>query len=67
MTWTTTKPTRVGWYWYRASGGSLIVYVYQALEELYCDFPDDSPFPVADLPHEWAGPIPEPTDKEVEK
>lgn len=54
MTWTATKPTQSGWYWYRRNVWQMIVYL------------DDTGyvygFSQQTLHGEWAGPIPEPKE-----
>lgn len=69
LTWTTARPTREGWWWYRGPetlkypgsypSGSTIMKVSQNDEGFYTDFGDgvlDEPF-VAELDGEWAGPL----------
>ena len=68
MNWSSTKPTCVGWYWYREHGHATIVMV--VIDPMYINHPLRAVFqeplpagdclPVAELDGEWAGPIEEP-------
>ena len=65
MNWSSTKPTCVGWYWYREHGHATIVMV--VIDPMYINHPLRAVFqeplpagdclPVAELDGEWAGPI----------
>lgn len=77
MTWTTNKPTQPGWYWWRRYKKTKAYKVEvrkrrgvlrgdQWLEvwwngEIVARF--DSPVP-GPVPGDWAGPIPEPTERD---
>ena len=59
MTWTTEKPTKPGWYWYRGECGGHTVKVIH-----YIDDDGDGPYlatsedlNLTDLDGEWAGPV----------
>ena len=76
LTWTTEKPQAPGRYWWRAAGfyvGDRIVQIIQSSPEhkrvgitydLYVS--GDEAFlkgiPLSDIPGQWAGPIPLPTE-----
>lgn len=65
MEWTTDKPSKPGWYWWRTEGSVEITRVYimvwnEADQEVrpWCSWGW-----IAQLEGEWAGPIPEPTER----
>lgn len=67
MHWTKTRPTVVGWYWWRSAkgDGEQVVEVVKdgrLLFALFQDYEKDNA--VLSLGGKWAGPIPAPTDAE---
>lgn len=62
--WTSEKPTKPGWYWWRlhSKKSPLVVNVYTLSNVWCCSFPDDEPCPLTAAKSEWAGPIPEPKE-----
>ena len=70
MHWTTTKPSRPGWYWYRRTDLPFtddpdVVHVstldYQPGLYIW-DWQDTYWEPISSYNGQWAGPIPEPTE-----
>jgi hypothetical protein len=57
MTWTTTKPTVPGWYWWRPYRDA-----DENLWRVYRVCAANASYVVATLGGEWAGPIPEPKE-----
>ncbi len=58
MTWTTKKPTKTGWYWYRGGCDDTVKVLH------YIDDDGDGPYLATsedrvlnDLDGEWAGPV----------
>lgn len=65
LKWTTKKPTKPGWYWYRYSENHkpYICDVWLDVEKnLRCIF--GVGYLVKETPFEWAGPIPEPKENQ---
>ena len=60
MTWTTSKPTTEGWYWYRNVNGCIeMVFVREDhAGESVAHFDDmDDVTPIAELGGQWQGPL----------
>lgn len=70
MTWTTQKPTKPGWYWYRELEVGPKIRFPRIREMTYANGVLMSysgmthPSIVANTEGEWAGPIPEPTERD---
>ena len=63
MIWTTKKPTKVGWYWYRNDEGSVwIERVVRRNRRLALEGTAGYIYLSTRYPGQWAGPIPEPTE-----
>ncbi len=66
MKWSSNKPTKPGWYWWRAPGKNprvLRVWAYEGSKPTCQDgFGGDEDFIENMVPGEWAGPIPEPEE-----
>lgn len=63
MHWSTNKPVRAGWYWWRRNGIAMIVYVYEGVGGLWVQFPDDELQSVSRVTGEWSDrPIEEPKE-----
>lgn len=63
MKWTSEKPTRKGWYWWRQDKEAVICRVWEwwDKQELYVRFEGSDSAPVNTLDGEWAGPLDPPT------
>lgn len=66
LTWTTEKPRKPGWYWYRGPGTNVVPASVDGCNDLrYLDVglhnnvlsESDSGVPVGEIPGEWAGPL----------
>ena len=70
MTWTTEKPSKPGWYWWRdlsaleATASCMVVYVYEGIGDKFGPMlfvQRDGSYgdirPVRDVKGEWQGPI----------
>ena len=66
MTWTTEKPTKDGWYWYKDRNFLTTmarIYDFEEDEIILVHIPEfKKRFEICDLNGEWAGPIPEPRE-----
>lgn len=68
MIWTTEKPTKPGWYWwrdpYKNNRAPEVCRVMDRKGQLIAYFNDDSIYLTEfTQPCEWAGPIPEPEEQ----
>ena len=63
MKWTSEKPTKPGWYWYRGETdlNELIIWVSSDLRVVYPASLNFKSFAVDEVPGQWAGPIEPPT------
>ena len=59
MNWTTDKPTKPGWYWWRQDRVAKMCRVWEWWDkkELYVRFEGADSEPVIALGGEWAGPL----------
>ena len=59
MTWSTDKPTKPGWYWYRTTKqqGKILVHVRGTGKHTTAIFPRGRWQSIFLLPGEWAGPV----------
>ena len=61
MNWTTEKPIRPGWYWFRPladlAAEPEMVQVYEDNGVMYLTWPDDRTEELTNVRGEWAGPI----------
>jgi hypothetical protein len=59
MNWTTDKPTKSGWYWWRQDRVAKMCRVWEWWDkkELYVRFEGADSIPVIALEGEWAGPL----------
>ncbi len=62
LTWTTEKPSKVGWYWWRSKGDVQILSLYECDSLLRAEGIDIH-WGVETLEGEWAGPIVPPEEK----
>lgn len=68
MIWTTEKPTKPGWYWWRCRGVQCVVeigtpqHVIQLSSGLSVWFTSGSVRKLQDVDGEWAGPLEEPEE-----
>jgi hypothetical protein len=60
MNWTTDKPTKPGWYWYRTSEEDKTLYMVNVRElggHINAIWSDGRSERVIDMPGEWQGPL----------
>jgi len=69
MEWTTERPKKPGWYWYRGSVFKSRIFweMYEVDVDGYRIYTDENGCTkytiINELDGEWAGPIPEPTER----
>ena len=60
MTWTTEKPTKSGWYWWRRRGDPFVLSVVEIEGQLFAN--GASVEELTDHDGEWSGPLEEPAE-----